>query len=225
MKKYKFVILVLFLASITTILVLCLRDKTFLQVKRDQLIIEKKETKPFPITNEVWPQDLNWHNGMEQKTFSSPKATKGGTWNTSMLSFPPNFRQVGPDSNSGFRGYLDINDLSLTSIHPETRELYPQLAKSWAIHPDKKTVYFQLDPDARWDDGQAVTADDYIFRLKAMRSPSIIAPWYNQYYSTMLDEILKFDDHRIAVRLPKPIADLVLRVLLENLACPVRRTG
>ncbi|MDD7985427.1 extracellular solute-binding protein [Lentisphaera marina] len=218
MKKYLTVVGFLFFASILTIILLAARKNTFLRETRENIsIADIKRPKPFPICDEQWPTDLVWHNGMDQDIFSDPKATKGGTWNTSLTSFPPNFRQVGPDSNSGFRGAMDDNDLGLVDVHPVTQKLIPALAKEWAISKDRTIVYFKIDPDAKWDDGMPVIADDFIFRLKAMRSPGIVAPWYNQYYSTMVSDILKFDKHKIAVKLPSPMADTVLKAAMRPL--------
>jgi microcin C transport system substrate-binding protein len=60
---------------------------------------------------------------------------------------------------------------------------------------DHKTLYFRINPKARWSDGQPVTADDWLFTLKMMRSKEINDPWYNNYYSTQISEVTKFDDH------------------------------
>ena len=216
MKKYLTVVLTLFFASVLTIIVLASREETFM---REVRAIDHSLSKPtpFPLTKEKWPADLKWHDGSEQKPFSDPRATKGGTWEAYMQSFPPNFRQVGPESNSGFRGYMDDNDLGTVAIHPVTQELMPALAKAWTVNKEKTKVYFKLDPDATWDDGVPVTVDDFIFRLKSMRSPGIIAPWYNQYYSSMVKDILKFDDHRMAIVLPSPLADPVMSAAMRPL--------
>ncbi|NQZ58576.1 MAG: ABC transporter substrate-binding protein, partial [Lentisphaeraceae bacterium] len=215
MKKFIIVIASLFVFSVATVLFLTTRDKIYLEEFNEVMEAEVKETTPFPIAREKWPADLNWKNGMEGEVFASPQATKGGTWNYYITSFPANFRQVGPDSNGSFRSEMDVNDLTLIDVHPETQAILPALAKEWAVGKDGKTVYYKLDPDARWDDGQPVTADDYIFALKMMRTPGIIAPWYNNTYSTLYDEVLKFDDYRIAVRMARPMADIVLQANLR----------
>ncbi|WDE95694.1 extracellular solute-binding protein [Lentisphaera profundi] len=216
MKKYLTVVIFLFFASCLTIFFLAMRKNTFLKELR---IIPQNISLPpsFPISKEQWPENLVWENGSDQEIFSDSKATKGGTWNSSISSFPPNFRQVGPESNSGFRGFLDNNDMGLIEIHPVTQKIIPALASEWAVNEDRTMVYFKIDPDASWDDGVPVTADDFIFRLKAMRSPGIIAPWYNQYYSSMISDILKFGDKRIAIKLPSPMADTVLKAAMRPL--------
>lgn len=165
---------------------------------------------PFPVTDEKLPDDLVWEDGLDEPVFSSERAKQGGTFNTYLVSFPQTLRRIGPNSNGSFRLEFDHNDFSLVDINPITEKNIPQLATAWAIGPDKRTTYFKLDPDARWSDGVPVTADDYIFMLKLMRAPGIVDAWYNEYYSDQLEDILKFDDHTIAIRLPLPKADLIL---------------
>lgn len=194
---------------VLTVLYLSTRESVFDRQVVDPKASENVEVIPFPITSEKIPQGLKWQNGMKQKTFSSSKATKGGTWELFLPSYPNTFRQVGQNANGSFRRELDNNDMFLVDVHPETDEILPSLAKEWAIGDDKRTVYFKLDPDARWSDGKPVVADDYVYMLKQMRAPNMLAPWYFDYYASQVESVLKFDDYTIAVRLPTPKADLV----------------
>ncbi len=61
------------------------------------------------------------------------------------------------------------NQLRLISFHPNTGNPIPSLATHWAIAPDNQTVYFKLDPRAKWSDGKPVVADDYTFGYEMMR--------------------------------------------------------
>ncbi len=166
--------------------------------------------KPFPITGEKLPEDLVWQDGMDQKEFSDPNAKQGGTYNAYMDTFPQTFRQLGTNSNSAFRGEMDDNDMQMIYRHPATGKYYPGLASAWAIGKDGKTVYYKINPKARWSDGVPVTADDFIFMLKMMRSKAIISPWYNEYYSKYVTDILKFDDYTYAVKIPFAKPDPVM---------------
>lgn len=150
------------------------------------------------------PADLRWKDGSEQKEFADPAAVRGGTLRLFTTSTPPTLRRVGPNANNGFRGELyDQNDFALLSAHPETEEPIPALATSWALSADGMTAYFRLDPDARFTDGQPVTADDYLFTFYFHRSPWANAEWYADYYSREFAGITKYDDHTIAVHAPR----------------------
>jgi microcin C transport system substrate-binding protein len=117
---------------------------------------------------------------------------------------------VGPDSNSSFRSAILGNQLSLTGLHPNTLNIVPELASHWAFGKDKKTMYFKLNEKARWSDGVPVTAHDFAYTLVFMRSKHIVAPWYNNYYTEMIDRVIVYDDHTLAVASTKARPDLYL---------------
>lgn len=154
------------------------------------------------------PADLDWKDGNELPAFASPDAKRGGTQYSAIESWPPTLRVVGPDSNNSFRGFLlDDNVVSLIHRHPNADGYTPGIAKQWAVSSDRQTVYFRLDPDARWSDGVPVNADDFTFMFYFYQSPNIQAPWYNNWYSEEYTSITKFDDHTIAIKLREPKPD------------------
>lgn len=145
------------------------------------------------------PDNLQWQTNDTAPTFASTEATFGGSYRTYTLSFPQTFRTVGPDSNGAFRAWiLEANILPLIK-HPNTGEWLPGLAQSWAFGDDNKTVYFKLNPKATWSDGKPVTADDYQFMLKLMRSTDIVAPWYNDFFTNEIADIVTFDKNTIGI--------------------------
>ncbi|MGR6860945.1 extracellular solute-binding protein [Aliivibrio salmonicida] len=145
------------------------------------------------------PANLEWQTNDSAPTFASPQATFGGTFRTYTLSFPQTFRTVGPDSNGSFRAWILEASLPPLIKHPNTNEWLPGLAQSWAFGDDNKTVYFKLNPKATWSDGKPVTADDYQFMLKLMRSTDIVAPWYNDFFTNDIADIITFDKNTIAI--------------------------
>ncbi len=161
------------------------------------------------------PKDIEWLTNDTDPVFASDEAKKGGTFHTSILSFPMTFRVVGPDSNSNFRSAILDNQLSLIGIHPNTENITPELATHWAFDKDKKTMYFKLNKDARWSDGKPVVADDFVYTLEFMRSKHIIAPWYNDYYTEEIEKVIVYDDYTLAVVSTKPVPDLHLKLGLS----------
>ncbi len=164
------------------------------------------------VVYEKLPENITWLTNDEDPVFSSPHAQKGGMVREAIMNFPMTFRVVGPDSNGSFRSAILDNQLSLINIHPVTRKIVPELATHWAYAPDKKTMYFRLDKDARWSDGVPVTARDYIYTLTFMRSENIVAPWYNDYYTKEIESVTAFDDYTIAVKSTKSVPDLYLKL-------------
>ena len=157
------------------------------------------------LSSSAWaaslPADLEWVTNTNEPLFASKEAKFGGTFRTYISSFPQTFRTIGPDANGAFRSWLLDAQPSLVAKHPNTDKWIPSIATEWAFGKDNKTVYFRLNPEAKWSDGKPVTADDFIFVLTLMRSKDIVAPWYNTYYSTVLKDISKYDDHTISVTL------------------------
>lgn len=157
-------------------------------------MVEVPEYESIPL-----PEGLVWETNTEDPLFASPDARRGGTFHTWMLSFPLTLRLVGPDSNGSFAGYLRPNHLGLVDLHPDTLKPIPSLATHWAFDPDGRTVYYRLNPAARWSDGTPVTADDYMFTRDFMRSKYIVAPWYNNQYTNYIIDVRKHDRYTISV--------------------------
>lgn len=147
------------------------------------------------------PDGLVWETNLDEPLFASKKAKFGGTFRTSIISFPQTFRTVGPDANGSFRSWLLDAHPALVTKHPNSGEWIPDLANEWAFSQDSKTVYFRLNPEAMWSDGKPVTADDFTFMLSLMRSKDIVAPWYNTYFTTVLEDVIKYDSRTISVTL------------------------
>jgi microcin C transport system substrate-binding protein len=150
-------------------------------------------------SNPELPANLTWLTNEDAPEWSDNSATKGGLVRLNISSFPPTLRTVGPDSNNSFRSFLLDNQMPLVEMHPNTGEIIPLLASHWAYDKDGKTVYYKIKTDARWSDGQAVTADDFVFSLAFNRSKDIVAPWYNKHYSEEILDVIKYDSHTIAI--------------------------
>ena len=189
--------------------------KVVLDSAPDVLDFYKDNDKCFKVaTNADIPKDLKWENGSELDEFASPKAKRGGTFMEYMSDFPRTMRLVGPDANGAFRSYmLDYNAVSLVMAHPNGDGYYPGLAKSWAYGSDGKTVYFKLDPEARYSDGKPVRVTDYFFSLYVMRSKHIQAPWYNDFFG---DEkflnITIYDEHTLSITYYKAKPDVIEKI-------------
>jgi len=163
------------------------------------------------------PADLQWENGEEQEEFASPEAIKFGIERIYIPDFPGTLRTVGPDSSTSFRGYIhDEHELPLVKKHPETGAYYGALAREWAISEDRKTVYFRIDPKARFSDGVPVQVKHFWFTIYFMRSDWIQAPWYKNWYSDKYTHLTKYDDLTFSVGLTDAKPD-TLRFFEEDL--------
>jgi len=71
----------------------------------------------------------------------------------------------------------------LTTVHPKTLAIEPGAAKSWDISDDGLTYTFHLDPEARWSNGDPVTAGDFMFSYERILTPTLGAPYAYMLYS------------------------------------------
>ncbi len=160
------------------------------------------------------PADLIWESGDSLPEIGSPMAKKGGTQYARLQDFPRTLRTVGPDSNGSFRPWiLDDTTIAIAHRHPDEFVYYPGLAESWAVDEAAKTIYVKLDQNARWSDNVPITADDFMFMFWLFKSSYIIAPWYNNWFSTQYTNITKYDDHTFSISIPEAKPDMDGRVL------------
>ncbi|MEW6079285.1 MAG: extracellular solute-binding protein [Thermodesulfobacteriota bacterium] len=219
MKKPRILLLILLALSMTLISA-CSTDKDKTQAQAPPAEPPKpllSVPAPFraPIDPAGPPPGLQWLTNESDPVYASPEAAKGGVLHLAVTAFPLTFRVVGPDSNSSFRSAILDNQLSLISVHPNTENIIPEIATHWAFGDDKKTMYFKLNPEARWSDGVPVTAHDFAYTLEFMRSKHIVAPWYNDYYTQEIDRVIVYDDHTLAVVSTKAQPDLHLSIALS----------
>ena len=150
------------------------------------------------------PTGLAWENGMDQPEMGDPRAQKGGVLRRHILEFPPTIRPIGPNANNSFRSDLyDLIDMKLVTFHLETMKLIPGLAREWAVSADKRTIYFRLDPEARYSDGISVKARDYLVTAFIDASDNIVNPYAKQYFRENIAQIAMYDDLTISVSLPE----------------------
>jgi oligopeptide transport system substrate-binding protein len=94
--------------------------------------------------------------------------------------------------------------------------LVPGAASSWTVSDDGKTFVFNLRPEARWSNGDPLTAHDFVFSLRRGVDPKTASV-----YSYILTPILNADDITAGRRAPdelgvRAIDDHTLEIVLAN---------
>jgi microcin C transport system substrate-binding protein len=147
------------------------------------------------------PAGIVWETNNEDPPIGSPQALRGGTFRVGMDAYPLTFRLVGPNSNDAFAGWNRLFTLyfPLVTRHPVTDRFIPWMATHWSVQKDQRTIYFRLDPDARFSDGERVTADDYVFTWNMMRSEHIVDPFYTTYAEQYFESVDKIDDYTLRI--------------------------
>lgn len=144
---------------------------------------------------------IGWETNDDEPYIGDPDAPQGGIWRDWMNSYPLTFRLQGPDSNDAFAGWNRSFTMAFTlvQLHPITDEFVPCLATHWKVMDDNKTIYFKLDPDARWSDGEKITARDFEFAFEMMLSPHIVDPFYNTHFGEYFEAVEALDDYTLRV--------------------------
>src|SRR5688572_29347450 len=58
----------------------------------------------------------------------------------------------------------------------------PAVASGWDVAPDGLTWTFHLRREARWSNGDPVTAHDFVFAYRRVLSPALAAEYRDQFY-------------------------------------------
>jgi len=127
--------------------------------------------------------------------YVNPDAPKGGTLRRAVVA-------NGFDSFNGFimRGVSaqglssHLHDSLMTQSRDEPFSVYPLIAESLEVPPDRSWVIFNINPDARFHDGSPITADDVAFSYRILTEEG--HPFFRSYYADVSDvEII--NEHRI----------------------------
>lgn len=106
----------------------------------------------------------------------------------------------------------------LTRKNPQTLEPIPGVAESWTISDDGKIYTFKIRENARWSNGDPVTAHDFVYSWRRILSARLAADYSymlyhidngEQYHTGEIQDFAQvgakaLDDHTLQVRLKNP---------------------
>lgn len=84
-------------------------------------------------------------------------------------------------------------------------EVLPGIATRWDISEDGRTYTFHLREDARWSDGEPVTAEDFVFGWRHLLDPASASKYAYQLYPVVNAEAVNTGD--------KPLEELGVEVV------------
>ena len=117
--------------------------------------------------------------GFTHFAYVNPDAPKGGQVRLSALG---TFDSLNPYILKGVpaAGLGQVFQTLTTDSEDEAFSQYADLAQSIEVAPDRTWVAYRLREQARWHDGQPITADDVVFSFQTLRSKG--HPFYRSYY-------------------------------------------
>ena len=98
------------------------------------------------------------------------------------------------------RIYLALYD-GVTEHHPQTNQPTPSLAVSWDANADNSEFVFHMREDARWSDGEPITAEDVVYSWRRALSPELAAP--NAYLAFHIKYSQAYNESGFFVRDPE----------------------
>ncbi|WP_428033285.1 extracellular solute-binding protein [Amphritea sp.] len=128
--------------------------------------------------------DLKYPAGFEHFDYVNPDAPKGGSVSEDALGTFDSFNGF-IIKGAAADGMGLIYDSLLTKSQDEPFSLYGLLAESLETADDRSWIIFNLNPSARFSDGQPVTAEDVIYTFKLLREQG--APFYQSYYRDIVN--------------------------------------
>ena len=124
-------------------------------------------------------EDVKYPPDFTHFGYVNPKAPKGGRVRLGIVG---SFDNLNPYTFKGEAGGAVLNDALLVSSLDEPSTEYGLVASAvW--HPeDRSMVVYRLRPEARFHDGKAMTPEDVIWSMQALREAN---PSFNFYYKNI----------------------------------------
>lgn len=79
-------------------------------------------------------------------------------------------------TSGGFEQMIDLDLFEGLTAYDAGTHAIPGVASSWDVSPDGLTWTFHLRPDAKWSDGTAVTANDFVASFRRLMNPATASP-------------------------------------------------
>ncbi|MBI4281556.1 peptide ABC transporter substrate-binding protein [Candidatus Uhrbacteria bacterium] len=130
---------------------------------------------------------------------------KGGAYTEAIVGSPslvnPLFALANPTD-------LDLTRLIYAGIlRKDTNgNVVPDLAERFTVSTDQRTYTIRLKPNARWHDGERVTADDVVFTIERIQDPEMKSPLAQSFRGV---SVTKIDDATIQITLKEVFAPFI----------------
>ena len=137
--------------------------------------------------------DLKYGPDFEHFDYANPKALKGGHVRLATIG---TFDSLNPFILRGraASGLRAVFDTLTVNAEDEPFSVYGLVAESIEVAPDNSWVIYRLRPEARFHDGEPMTASDVIFTFRTLRERG--HPSYRSYYA-LVEDAEALDAHTV----------------------------
>ena len=119
------------------------------------------------LADETFPK-AGWKD--TPNPLASPDAVPGGTLSYSAHQ-PPKSLNLYLGNDADVEQIFGALFETLLGSDPLTDDFAPGLANRWTLSDDKRVFTFVIDPDAKWSDGQPITAADVKWTFEKIMDP------------------------------------------------------
>ncbi|HEX5824074.1 MAG TPA: peptide ABC transporter substrate-binding protein [Candidatus Limnocylindrales bacterium] len=134
-------------------------------------------------------------------TSASPTISPPQPYREGALGRPASVSPLGARSQAD-RDLVALVFEGLVTLDADGRP-QPALARSWSVDPTGAAWTFELRADARWQDGEPVTADDVVFTVDTLRDPDYHGPGAGSWLGIGATAL---DSHTVRFDLDDPFA-------------------
>jgi peptide/nickel transport system substrate-binding protein len=98
---------------------------------------------------------------------------------------------------------------TLVRLNRHSQQLEPELASSWKVSADGRSITFTLRKGVRFSDGTLFDANDVAFTMKSLMDPTLHSPIGDSFRSAQgALATATFGDNKVTISFPAPVAGL-----------------
>ncbi|MEO1639442.1 MAG: extracellular solute-binding protein [Pseudomonadota bacterium] len=138
--------------------------------------------------------DLKYPADFTHFDYANPDAPQGGTITQRQLFGTPTFDSLNPFIIKGDGApevQYQIYDSLMASSYDEPDASYGLIAETIEYPADLSYVFFNMRPEARFHDGEPITADDVVFTFNAFKTEG--HPFYQNLFADVVDIVAESD--------------------------------
>lgn len=145
--------------------------------------------------------DLKYGPEFTHFDYADPDAPQGGTMSQRQLYGTPTFDSLNifiVKGDSAPEVGHHVYDSLMVRAHDEPDAVYGLIAESIEYPDDLSYIVYNLRPEARFNDGEGLTASDVVFTLNALKTEG------HPYYRNLLSDVMSVEaegDHRVRIEL------------------------
>ena len=146
---------------------------------------------PQPVHGIAMHGELKYGPDFQHFDYVNPNAPKGGMLRTAARGTFDSFHGHIPKGNAVSTRSIET---LLTASDDEAFSEYGLIAESLEVPEDRSWIIFNIRPEARWHDGEPITADDVVWSFETLTTQG--RDFFRRYYASVA-KVEKLADRRV----------------------------